>query len=109
LETVHATSRHCTAHRRIVRVLGTGLGYSDKPDHGRVLLSDGVSVDARDGGAALAALAADAVLNLVPVRAVDGVAPSSVADSTTWLPCFWRCAAVWPLSARIRSLVKPYV
>ncbi len=85
------------------------MGYSDKPDLGRVLLSDCVLVDARDGGAALAALAADAVLNLVPVRAVDGVAPSSVVDSTTWRPCFWRCAAVWPLRARIRSHLTPYV
>ena len=35
------------------------------------------------------------------------VAPPSLAHSATWLRCFWKCAAVWPLRARIRSHVTP--
>lgn len=65
MEARHAGHWRGAAHRRCLPLPGARLGHRHQPHHGRAGLPHRAMVHARHGGAAMAALAADAVSDLV--------------------------------------------
>ena len=65
MEAGHSCHRHWLAGCWLVLLRGTGLGHTYQLHHGVDGVPDSIVVDARYGGAAVAAMALDAFLDVV--------------------------------------------
>ncbi len=70
MEISHPCNWHPLVGRRFVLLRSARLGHSDQFHHGRVVLLNGLSVNARHSGTQVAAMAIDGVLDVVHGRRV---------------------------------------